>query len=153
MDETIPRIERHIDRTREQFAAHVRELETRVGAATDWREHVKARPYVALAVAVAGGVLLSHLARSSRGAQPKRVAPTVPGAASTPSMHRTIDATGQVRELWENVANAMIGVAGARLTSYISEFVPGFSEELRRVQARPGQAPRPSALGVGGTSG
>ena len=40
MDETANQIEAHIDRTRERLGSNLRELESRVDAATDWREFI-----------------------------------------------------------------------------------------------------------------
>ena len=59
MDETIQQIETHIDRTRDELGSHLRELEARVSAATDWREYVRARPYTTLAAAMTGGLVLA----------------------------------------------------------------------------------------------
>ena len=59
MAETIQQIETHIDRTRDVLGSHLRELEARVSAATDWREYVRARPYTTLAAAMAGGLVLA----------------------------------------------------------------------------------------------
>ena len=39
MDETANQIEAQIDRTRERLGSNFRELEDKVDAVTDWREH------------------------------------------------------------------------------------------------------------------
>ena len=63
MDETVDQIEAHIDQTRQRLGSNLQELERRVDAATDWREQFRARPYVALGLALAGGVAMATVVR------------------------------------------------------------------------------------------
>ena len=67
MDETPREIEEHIDRTRERLGSHLKELEHKVEAATDWREHFRARPHFFLGAAFVGGAMLAT--RCARGLQ------------------------------------------------------------------------------------
>jgi hypothetical protein len=133
MDETIREIETHIDRTRDRLGSNLKELEERVDAATDWREHFRTRPYVALAAACVGGALLAAVLRAKKG--PRSVAPVIDakrGTLSRPGVH----ALGQALELWENIQTALIGVGAARVKGYIGELVPGFEDHLRRAEQR-----------------
>jgi hypothetical protein len=137
MDETIRQIEGEIDRSRAELGSHLRELEARVDAATDWREHVRARPYAAAGVAVATGLVLGQWIghRQRKGRLPRE--PMSPREPTRSAMSkRSIDASGQAYDLFEKVANAMIAVAAGRLTQYLGGLVPGFSEEFRRVEAK-----------------
>jgi hypothetical protein len=59
MDQTADQIEAHIDQTRQQLGANIEELQRRVDNVTDWREQFRARPYMLLGVACAGGILLA----------------------------------------------------------------------------------------------
>ena len=59
MDETANEIEAQIDRTRERLGSNLRELEDKVDAATDWREHFRERPHLFLGAAFIGGVVLA----------------------------------------------------------------------------------------------
>jgi len=130
MDETANQIEAHIDRTRERLGSNLRELEDKVEAATDWREHFRERPHVFLGAAFIGGVVLaSALKSSSAGGPPSGVAvnPAVRGHGSVQT---------QARELWNNVQGALIGVATAQLKDYIGELVPGFDDHYRRAEQR-----------------
>ena len=68
MDETVDQIEAHIDQTRQRLGSNLQELERRVDAATDWREQFRARPYMALGVAFAGGVAIATVLRPARQA-------------------------------------------------------------------------------------
>ena len=69
MGETIEQIEAHIENTREDLGANLRELEQRVDAATDWKHHFRARPLLMLGAAFAGGVLA---AAAASGGRPRR---------------------------------------------------------------------------------
>jgi Protein of unknown function (DUF3618) len=130
MDETTDQIEAKIDRTRERLGSNLRELEDKVEAATDWREHFRERPHVFLGAAFIGGMVLASTLRSkSAGRAPSGVAmnPAVGG-------HGSVQA--QVRELWNNVQGALVGVATAQIKDYLSELVPGFDDHYRRAEQR-----------------
>ena len=64
MDETANQIEAQIDRTRERLGSNLRELEDKVDAATDWRQHFEERPHLFLGAAFIGGVVLASAFRS-----------------------------------------------------------------------------------------
>jgi hypothetical protein len=63
MDETANEIEAHIDQTRERLGSNLRELEDRVDAVIDWREHFRERPHVFLGAAFVGGAMLARVLR------------------------------------------------------------------------------------------
>jgi hypothetical protein len=130
MDETSREIEEHIDRTRERLGSHLMELEHRVEAATNWREHFRARPGFFLGAAFVGG---ATFAIALHGRAPRTVADDVESQrfGDDPS-----SAQAQVLELWNNLKGALIGVAGTRLKDYIGELVPGFDEHYRRAEQR-----------------
>jgi glutaredoxin len=128
MDETPREIEAQIDRTRERLGSHLKELEDKVDAATDWREHFRANPQVFLGAAFVGGATLAIAlhARSPR--------PYSDDREITPFAAQAGSAQAQILELWHNLKGALIGVAGARLRNYIGELVPDFDEHYRRVE-------------------
>jgi hypothetical protein len=130
MAERVQQIESEIDRTRAELGSNLRELESRVDAAVDWREHVRARPMVAVGVALAGGMILGQLARPGRARSIARALEST----TTSKPHSSIDARGQAYGVWEDIANAMIGVAATSLTGYIGSLVPGFTDELKRLK-------------------
>jgi hypothetical protein len=130
MAERVQQIESEIDRTRAELGSHLRELESRVDAAMDWREHVRARPYLAVGAAVAGGIMLGHLARPGRPRSSVRALES--GAPSR--QHGSIDARGKAYGMWEDIANGMIAVASTSLMGYIGSLVPGFAEEMRKMK-------------------
>ena len=73
MDETTDQIEAHIDRTRERLGSNLRELEDKVEAATDWREHFRERPHVFLGAAFIGGLVLASALKSKSAGRPRSV--------------------------------------------------------------------------------
>jgi hypothetical protein len=130
MDETPREIEAHIDRTRERLGSHLVELEHRVEAATDWREHFRARPRFFLGAAFVGGATLA-VALHARSQRPVSDDAGIMRFADDPSSARA-----QVLELWNNLKGALIGVASTRVIGYLGELLPGFDEHYRRAEQR-----------------
>lgn len=130
MDETPREIEAHIDRTRERLGSHLMELEHKVEAATDWREHFRARPRVFLGAAFVGGATLA-VALHARSQRPVSDDAGIRHFADDPSSARA-----QVLELWNNLKGALIGVASTRVRDYLGELLPGFDEHYRRAEQR-----------------
>jgi hypothetical protein len=130
MDETANQIEAHIDRTRERLGSHLRELEDKVEAATDWREHFRERPHAFLGAAFIGGMMLASALRSKSAGRPM----------SAGAMNSAVGGRGsvqaQARELWNNVQGALVGVATAQIKDYMSEVGPGFDDHYRRAEQR-----------------
>jgi len=130
MDQTSREIEEHIDRTRERLGSQLMELEQKVEAATDWREHYRGRLGFFLGAAFVGG---ATLAIALRGRASRTVSDDVESnrfGTDPSSTH------AQVLELWSNLKGALIGVAGTRVRDYIGELVPGFDEHYRRAEQR-----------------
>jgi hypothetical protein len=143
MDETIDQIEAHIDQTRQRLGSNLQELERRVDAATDWREQFRARPYIGLGLAFAGGVAIATLMR------PRVPGSSVPrreiGAGVRP--RNSSDAREQAVEVWNNIKGALIGVATTRVKDYIGDLVPGFQDQFQRTEQRTAAA-RSRGLGA-----
>ena len=118
MADTVNEIEDQIDRTRERLGSTLRELEDKVEAVTDWREHFHQHPHLFLGAAFAGGVLLSAMGR------PPRLAYDADDR----------QAGSQALDLWHNVQGALMGVASARVMSYLNQLVPDFEEHYRRAE-------------------
>lgn len=138
MDETPREIEAHIDRTRERLGSHLMELEHKVEAATDWREHFRARPGVFLGAAFFGGATLA-VALHARSQRPVSEDAGIRHFVDDPSSARA-----QVLELWNNLKGALIGVASTRVMDYLGELLPGFDEHYRRAEQRT-LAPNPAS--------
>jgi len=142
MDETVDQIEAHIDLTRQRLGSNLEELERRVDAATDWREQFRARPYMALGVAFAGGVAIATALRHRPSGQ--RFSPSREAAVRAPSPGRN-DAREQALEGWNTMKGALIGVATTRVKDYIGELIPGFQEHFQRAEQRMATSRRPFA--------
>jgi hypothetical protein len=130
MDETTDQIEAHIDRTRERLGSNLRELEDKVEAATDWREHFRERPQVFLGAAFIVGMVLASALRSKSAGRPMSSGAMNPAVGGYGSVH------AQARELWNNVQGALVGVAAAQIKDYIGGLVPGFDDHYRRAEQR-----------------
>ena len=130
MDQTSREIEQHIDRTRERLGSHLMELDHKIEAATDWREHFRARPGVFLGAAFVGGATLA-LALHAKSPQP---------VSDDSPIRRLVDdpnsAQAQVLDVWNTLKSALIGVASARVINYLGELVPGFDDHYRRAEQR-----------------
>ena len=87
MDETPREIEADIDRTRERLGSHLKELGDKVDAATDWREHFRARPHVFLGAAFVGGATLA-IALHARSPRPTRMMARSPPSPPKPDPRR-----------------------------------------------------------------
>ena len=135
MDE-VARIEAQIDRTRERLGSNLRELEDRIDAATDWREQFRARPHLFLGGAIAGGALLAAVLRPTAPRQAFDSSVEDHPRSVSPVSRNGIDGREQAIELWNNIKGALIGVAAMRITTYISELVPGFDEHFQHAAQR-----------------
>lgn len=146
MDETANQIEAQIDRTRERLGSNLRELEDKVDAATDWREHFRERPYLFLGAAFIGGVALAS------AVQPKSAGRAPSAAALNPRVNGNGSVQAQALELWDNVQAALVGLASAKIKEYIGELVPGFDEHYRRAEQR-STAIDPTTTSIGRATG
>ena len=107
MDETANEIEAQIDRTRERLGSNLRELEDKVDAATDWREHFRERPHLFLGAAFIGGVVLASALR------PKSAGRALSAVAVNPAVGGNGSVQAQAWELWNNVQGG-VGRRGER---------------------------------------
>ena len=146
MDETANEIAAQIDRTRERLGSNLRELEDKVGAATDWREHFRERPHLFLGAAFIGGVVLASALKPKSAGRPLSAVAVNPGVGGNGSVH------AHARELLNNIQATLVGVASARIKEYIGELVPGFDEQYRRVEQR-AAAVDPTTPSIGRTTG
>jgi hypothetical protein len=145
MDETANEIEAHIDRTRERLGSNLKELEDRVDAATDWREHFRERPHVFLGVAFVGGMMLANVSRRPSSERHRTE------SDARPAIGRNGFRQGQAWDVWSNVQAALVSLASARITEYIGELVPGFDEHYRHAERRAGVADA-TTTSLGGTT-
>lgn len=125
MGERTDQIESQIETKREDLRSNLRELETRVKSATDWRHYFRQHTGTMIAVAFGGGVLLSALTRS-------RTASKLAGAASEGIRAATPGTRHEVHKTFDSITSALLGVAAAKFKSVLGNVVPGFSDQLVR---------------------
>jgi hypothetical protein len=131
MDQTPREIEAHIDRTRERLGSHLMELEQKVEAVTDWREHFRARPGFFVSAAFVGGATLAIALKSRSSGSSAEDGEISRLVADDPDSARA-----QVMDLWNTLKLALIGVASTRVKDYICELVPDFDEHFQRAEQR-----------------
>ena len=120
MGDTTHQIESHIEKTRNDLGANLQELELKVGEITDWRYQFRNHPLPLLGLAFGGGVLLATMVSPTRGPSPARL------ASLPPSQYKH-----RAAETWDQIRDALLGVAATRVTNFVGALVPGFTEELR----------------------
>jgi hypothetical protein len=175
MGEKPDQIERHIQHQRSELEDNISELEEKVKSAFDWRTQFQERPAIMLGAAFLGGALVSALLPSTSSITSKvsrrrtssdprtpytnRETPytnreTAPHleSHSTGSSYSGGNAASKTSETWENLKNAAIGMATTRISQFIEELVPGFSEHYNK--AASGRPATPfSAMPSAGGSG
>jgi Protein of unknown function (DUF3618) len=135
MGPTVEQIEGQIDRTRDRLASNLDEFERRFDAATDWREYFRARPFIFLGAAVAGGAVAALVfGKPRRGAyrSPKR--PSNEANSGSGVAARLNSPAAQAGKVWNNLKFAGVSLAAARLKEYIDSFLPGFDEHYQRAE-------------------
>src|ERR1700674_304990 len=153
MGEKPDQIERHIQHQRSELEDNISELEEKVKSAFDWRTQFEERPALMLGAAFVGGALLSALLPSTSSIASKMSSNrrTSSSEAWTPYTNRETpysaphvesQSTGssysggysasKPSETWENLKNAAIGMVTARVSEFIEELVPGFTEHYKK---------------------
>lgn len=131
MGETTSQIEAQIAHSRETLGSNLHELEQKVKAVTDWKQHFRTSPVMLLGVAFGGGVMLATmLGGRRRSGQGDRSSSSHAGGAEP--LARTSFQKSQALETWDKIKGALIGVAATRVKDYVDEIIPGFNEEFRR---------------------
>jgi hypothetical protein len=135
--EDTHRIEDEIRAERHALDRNLQTLESQAKALTDWRTHYERHPGAALALAFGGGLLLSlSLNRTAPSLEPASVSvPRRPraGRAGFNTVLRAIGDTPrarhQVNETWQNIVEALVGLAAIKAVEWIGNSVPGFRDE------------------------
>jgi hypothetical protein len=181
MGEKPDQIERHIQHQRSELEDNFSELEEKVKSAFDWRAQFQERPGIMLGAAFLGGAVLSAIlpstsSISSKVSSLRRTSSsdpwtpytnretssytnreTAPLAESRPGSSYSSGSASKSSETWENLRNAAIGMATARISEFIEDLVPGFSEHYNKAASGRPATPfssMPSSGGPGGgTSG
>lgn len=140
---TSARIEDHIDDARESLGQNLRELESRVKDAIDWRQQFEKHPAAFLGAAFGSGVLLAaafgRSGGNGRDRDPVPRANAAPGGSvGRKGIVSLAPSPAKVAALqsWEIIKAALVGVAAARLKDYIDQLIPGFSAQYREAAAK-----------------
>lgn len=131
MGQTPDQIEEHIETRREDLRSNFEELENKVRSATDWRQQFRNNPAAFMAVAFGGGLLLANVIGRPRGSR-RYVAGQLSGRANSRSDYRR----GELRQTWDNIQTALIGVAATKFKDTLADLIPGLREQIdKREQA------------------
>jgi len=134
MGQTTHQIEAHIADTREKLGDNVRELERKVKAVTDWKQHVQTSPMTMLGVAFGGGILLATMVARPRRPRRNKNDSFSDSPTSVFNKEHANDQKDKVLETWNNIKGALIGVAATRFKDFVGEVVPGFHEQYTRTE-------------------
>ena len=172
MGEKSDQIERHIQHQRSELEDNISELEEKVKSAFDWRTQFQERPGIMLGAAFLGGAVVSALLpstssitskvssrRTSRDPwTPYRETPntsreTTPHLEthSTGPSYSSGNTASKTSETWENLKNAAIGMATTRISQFIEELVPGFSEHYNKAASGRPATPFSAVPSAGGS--
>jgi hypothetical protein len=175
MGEKPDQIERHIQHQRSELEDNISELEEKVKSAFDWRTQFQERPGIMLGAAFIGGAVISAIlpstsSISSKVSSMRRTSSSDPWTPYTNretssytnretaplaeshsgSSHSSGYSASKSSETWENLKNAAIGMATARISEFIEELVPGFSEHYNKAASGRPATPFSSMPSSGG---
>ena len=145
MGESTNQIEWEISQKRSELSNNLIELKQRAKAVVDWRSQVEERPGTMLAVAFAGGIVLSALFSALRG--PAKVyaerpsgnaieydRPISKASARPPSKLATT-----TRKNLDALGGALLGIVATRTASILEGILPGFQREFERARGSQGE--------------
>ena len=145
MGEATSQIEREIAQKRSELSENLMELRQRAEAAVDWRSQVEERPGTMLAVAFAGGIILSALFSALRGPakihaeRPSGDAVEDDGPISKSSARSPSKLATTTRENLDALGGALLGMVASPTTSILDGILPGFQREFERARNSQGQ--------------
>jgi hypothetical protein len=131
MGQTSSQIEQEIHAQRNELGRDLHELESRVKEATDWRLQTQRNPLTMVGVAFGGGVLLAALMSRPRSSS-KRSSNSgayLPNTAAAQRKQKSWDALDKMK-------GALMGVAAGSVQNFLSEAIPGFRDEYRKIEER-----------------
>ena len=126
MDTTADEIVSRIERTRQDLSSNINELENKVKAATDWREHYQSHPMMMVGIAFGTGALLARMTLGGR-----RQYPNQKGQLKSETRSHI---SGGTSEIWGATKMAFAGLIATRLKDVVNEVIPGFREHFDSAQ-------------------
>lgn len=131
MDSTPELIQSDIRKTRAELHTNLEELEHKVKAAIDWRQLFAKNPGTMTAAAFGVGALLSTMIRRSNRS-PSDVQDGTRGTPAQIDQRVASNHKPHGLQSWDNIKNAMVGLAAAKVTGYLRDRMPGFEEQLQK---------------------
>ncbi len=147
MGETTNQIEWEIAQARSELSGNLIELKQRAKAVVDWRAQVEERPGTMMAVAFAGGIILSALFSALRG--PAKVYAERPSSANAVASDGPISkgATRPSSRLGratqknlDALGGALLGMVATGATRILDGILPGFQSEFERARNAQGHS-------------
>lgn len=137
MGENAGQIEREIMAERNELGRNLEVLQTKARDMADWRVHYRNHPGVFLGAAAGVGVLLGAMSRRPReefGYVNYARTPEPETARPRRSLSERLNGPRgrKLMETWEHATEALMAIGTAKLVDFVSNYVPGFSDEYRR---------------------
>ena len=141
MGEKPDQIERHIYEKRNELGENINELQQKVKTAVDWRTQFDRHPLAMVGIAFGGGLLLSMLIGRGRNSSRRwlrsrrwRRESQEHGSPERQEWREGRQWEEKGPSAWDNIRDAVIAIAGSKLSSLIEEVVPGFTDQYKRRQ-------------------
>ena len=133
------RLKAHIEAEEESLKDNFEEIQDRVKDALNWRIWYRNNTALALGGIAAGGLVLSLLIPKSSSIESKFVnAGESDDAETGPSRRESLrsEIPSRMRQVLDNTANAVLGVATDKLRDFMSSAIPGFREHYSSAQRK-----------------
>ncbi|HVQ64355.1 MAG TPA: hypothetical protein VMT78_07455 [Terriglobia bacterium] len=133
------RLKAHIEAEEESLKDNFEEIQDRVKDALNWRVWYRNNTALALGGIAAGGLVLSLLIPKSSSIESKFVnAGEIDDAETGPSRRESLrsEIPSRMRQVLDNTANAVLGVATDKLRDFMSNAIPGFREHYSSAQRK-----------------
>ena len=133
------RLKAHIEAEEESLKDNFEEIQDRVKDALNWRVWYRNNTALALGGIAAGGLLLSLLIPKSSSIESKFVETSeIDDSETGPSRREYMrsEIPSRMRQVLDNTANAVLGVATDKLRDFMSNAIPGFREHYSSAQRK-----------------
>jgi hypothetical protein len=141
VDEEKDKIKQYIDKERDRLDQDLHEIEARFKNATDFRKRFQRNPGMFLGATMAGGFMLAMLTNRHGGHHIREDSDFE--STRTSMMRQRSNTSTQMRRASETVDNvfaALLGLAVNKLSSFVSDAIPGFREKYDELETRRGSA-------------
>jgi hypothetical protein len=148
--ENASQIEREIMAERNELGRNLEVLETRARNLADWRVQYRRHPGIFLGAAAGLGVILGLVSHGRSNGSLGYVSYATPERPLRPKRSLTDRLHGpkgrQLMETIDNAMSALLAVGATKAVDYLSNYLPGFSEEYRRSSEERGRGSRSGSM-------